>query len=273
MTQNPVWLLLALLSSVPAFAAGDEIFSIAAGQNVPIADSEIGVPATVTRSAVQALVANGASVEDVSEQDAIARAASHGVVIAPRARTDANFGRPWAIIKAGFGVNSEINLLAEIYVNDNWSIDPHLNVGLNYSAAMLGVGWHPDALCWNCKGKAGFSIGTGLEGGTRNDTDDTNDARTGIMIATSLDAQAILRPMKHLIFTTGVRLSGGAFFEAPTYTNTFAPPSSTPTSPPNSGTPNPAPQPGAPVITGTVESSPARVVPTFDAMFYIGIGF
>src|ERR1039458_8312072 len=98
MTQTPVWLLLALLCSLPAFAGGDEIFSSAAGQNAPIADSEIGVPAQVTRSAVQAMVANGASIEEVSEQDAIVRAASHGVVLAPRAKTDVNFGRPWAII-------------------------------------------------------------------------------------------------------------------------------------------------------------------------------
>ena len=269
MTPTLALSVLALILSQPVFSADDQVFSPPV-QALPAADSDVGVPALVSKDAARAMVENGAQVEQVSETEAITRAASNGVMLEPNAKGSPNYGHPWAIIKTGVGFPSGINLLAEIYINDNWSIEPGVNLTLSYGAAIIGPRWHPDALCWGCKGTVSFTLSPGVEVGHASAGEGRN---AGTIITASGEAEFRYRPSKHFILAAGVRASGGTYIDDP-YTSTIYTPGS-PTSitlPPNTG-PNPAPNPGTNPGSFTQTSVPAKAALFGDALFYIGIGF
>ncbi len=211
--------LLALLVAQPAFSADDQVFGSGA-QVLPVADTDIEAPALVSRAAAQSMVENGAQLEEVSENEAIARAASHGIMLEPNAKGSPNYGRPWAIIKAGMGIPSGINLLAEIYINDNWTIEPGVNVTVSYGAVMLGTRWHPDALCWNCKGTVSFTLSPGAEVGHASAGEGRN---AGTIITGSDEAEFRYRPSKHFILAAGLRTSDGTYIDDPGYKTEYTP--------------------------------------------------
>ncbi|MBI3556149.1 MAG: hypothetical protein HY074_07790 [Deltaproteobacteria bacterium] len=258
---------LCLVLASPAFAADDQVFA-PPGQPLPAADSDVSMPAVVSRDAARAMVENGAEVEQVSEADAISRAANHGVMLEPNSKGSPNYGHPWAIIKTGVGFPSGINLLAEIYINDNWSIEPGVNLTVSYGAVMIGPRWHPDALCWNCKGTVSFTLSPGIEVGHASAGEGRN---AGTIITGSGEAEFRYRPSRHFILAAGVRASGGTYIDDP-YTSTLYNPPSGPTGGPG-GSPAPAPNPGTSPGSFTTTSVPAKASLFGDALFYIGVGF
>jgi hypothetical protein len=241
--------------AVPAFSADEPIFTNTKQELPTIGDGDTVIPAQIT------------GIEEVSEEEAIARAAEHNVKIPPTAKDSPNYGRPWAIIKAGFGSSTAINLLAEIYVHKNWSIEPGATLGLSYGSLLVGGRWHPDVLCWGCDGKAsftlspGFGVGRVFSGLSRG---------PGTLISASAEGEFRYRPSPHLIFAVGVRGSGGTIIDDPYTTAIWNGP--TPNTNPGGG-PGPAPNPQTTPNQFTFVNHPAKPTPWGDALLYVGIGF
>ena len=225
-------------------------------------------PAIVSREAALAMVEEGAQVVQVSEQDAIARAASYGLTLKPNVPGSPGYGHPWVIIKAGLGATSGINLGAEIYVNDNWSLEADANVTLAYGALVVGTRWHPDLLCWNCKGKLSFTLSPGIEAGR---VFSGLSMDPGTIVTASAEGELRYRPTQHFILSIGVEASGGTIIEDP-YTIEMwnGPQAGTRTS---GGNPVSAPNPTSNPNEFTPISHPAVANAFGDAMLYIGVGF
>lgn len=211
-------------------------------KETPTPKNHEAVPTYVSPLALKAILANKNTVTiQLSEEEAIALAASRGIILKPRAKNDPSYGHPWVIVKLGIGAPSMFNVMIEVFVNDAWSLQPHVNLGLIYSAALVEARYHPEKFCWNCRERLQFALVPGFEAGYRSNTDGYTDGRSGVMIVSALDGEITYRLMeKGGVIKAGLRLSGGIFIENSYY-------------------------------TGTIQE-PVNTQAAFDALLYVGIG-
>ena len=232
--------------------------SIHAAEPEPAAKAVDAIPTYITPEALKAILKHKKTITiQLSEEEAIALATAHGIKLKPRVKDDPAYGRPWVVVKLGIGAPSMINAMVEVYINDAWSIQPHVNLGLIYSATLIEGRYHTEKLCWNCHERLEYSLVPGIAAGYRNNTDVFNDGKSGVMVAGSMDAVVTYHIMEHWLITAGLKLSAGVFRENSGYTTT--------TNAPASQT-DPLPE-----ITKTPYQAEYQF--TGDALFYLGVGF
>ena len=264
-SQKPVWraLLLGFLGLIGAFSVvqADEMISVSSPYPDRTGDRYERV--SLTAAAVQeAMNAPGAEVRQVSEAEAVATAAAHGVTLAAPAVGSPAWGHPWVIVKAGIGLPANLNAEIEVYVNDNWTVGGSAGTGLLGTVFSATVHWRPDATCWGCHGKNLFSLGFGIDNMV-----DVVGNETDILIAANIDATYIHRFAEHFGWIIGLKIGAGPA-EAIKYDGTVGPPPLT--------DPNGKPMPtiaGSAGSTAQGSYSLGKIEPGLIFFLYTGFSF
>ena len=135
---------------------------------------------------------------EVTEEEAVQNAKENGLALRRREKDDPQFGRPWFILKTGFGLPNLINMHFEVFVSDRISLEIGGGMGLLPTMYEGNIRWNPAATCWNCDGKNSLALGFGIDNLFGKD-----GKALAVLVTASLDVKYVHRFSQHFGLVIG----------------------------------------------------------------------